>query len=108
LSKQIAKRKSHGKIQIERLQDIRKHWYGGRCMWINDDGTQCSQTFDLELAHAIDTDLSKAQTNSRSSWHRLKDTMDNPECFLLFCSTHHREYDGRDTDQWNADYYGDK
>jgi hypothetical protein len=108
LPKDVKKRKSGGKKSVEKLQDIRKIWFGGRCMWIYDNGKQCEQTFDLELAHAVDTDLSKAQTNSRSSWHRLKDTLEHPECFLLFCSKHHREFDGRDTNLWQEEYYGDK
>ncbi len=75
-------------------------------MHINDDNTQCSKTHDLELAHAIDTQLSKDQPSSRASWDRLKDVMNNPECFLLFCAKHHREFDGRTKDLWKEDYYG--
>jgi len=107
LADEVKKRKSGGKKAVERLQEIRKFWFGGRCMWENENGTYCSITFDLELAHAIDTDLSKAQTNSRSSWHRLKDTMENPECLLLFCAEHHRMFDGRTKALWQEEYYED-
>ncbi|MHA2054919.1 MAG: hypothetical protein ACW99F_15135 [Candidatus Hodarchaeales archaeon] len=99
------KQKSGGKYAVEKLKLIRKHWFGGRCMHMNEDGTQCSKTYDLELAHAIETTLSKNQPSSRASWDRLNDAIENPECLLLFCSIHHREFDGRTSDAWQADYY---
>lgn len=110
MSKQeIPKQISGGKKQGQSLRAIRKHWFGGRCMHINEDDTQCSKTKNLELAHGIDTELSKQQPHGfRSSFERLKDTMENPECFLLFCRVHHREFDGRDADEWKAEFYGGK
>jgi len=104
----VKKRKSGGKRQVERLQLIRKHWFGGRCMWQNGNDTQCSKKDDLELAHALDTQLSKDQPNGfRSSFARLQDTLDNPECFLLLCRKHHREFDGRTTEAYIKNYVGE-
>ena len=99
------KQLSGGKKQVERLQDIRKFWFGGRCMW-EDDGKQCEATHDLELAHAIETELSISKPSSRSSWERLQETMEYPEIFLLFCPEHHMVFDGRNAVMiWKQDYY---
>lgn len=96
---------SGGKKNCIRLRLIRLHWYGGRCMW-KVDGKQCEATHDLELAHAIETELSISKPSSRSSWHRLKETMEYPEIFLLFCPEHHMQYDGRNAVMiWKQDYY---
>lgn len=96
---------SGGKWAVERLQLIRKEWFGGRCMHVDEYDKQCKVTHDIELAHAIDTDLSKEKTSARSSWERLVDVMNNPECFLLFCPKHHIEFDGRESIRWYTDYY---
>jgi len=103
---QVQKRVSGGKKAVKQLKLIRKHWFGGRCMHINEDKTQCVITHNLELAHAIQTQLSKDQPSSRASWDRLKDAIENPECLLLFCATHHRDYDGRTSDVWKENFYG--
>lgn len=105
-SKETKKQKSGGKIQVEQLQAIRKEWFGGKCMFFDENEKQCNATFDLELAHAIETDLSIAKSNSRSSYERLIDVIKFPERFLLFCPEHHREYDGRDSiKSWVYSYY---
>lgn len=96
-------KKSGGLIQVEKLQLIRKHWFGGVCM-----GKGCTRTFDLELAHAIQTKLSKVKHSARSSYERLKDVMKYPERFLLLCSECHRIFDDRTTDQWLDDYIKQK
>lgn len=99
------RRKSGGKNQVEKLQSIRLEWYGGRCMDVDEKGIQCNCTFDLELAHAKSTALSIKKSSARSSWERLKDVMENPECFLLFCTKHHFAFDGKDSIIWYSDYY---
>lgn len=106
MSKQVAKQISGGQRQVNQLKLIRKHWFGGRCMYV-EDGEQCDKKRNLELAHAIDTQLSKDVPTERSSWARLKDTLENPECFLLFCLKHHRMFDGRTADLWQKRYVGD-
>lgn len=99
------KQKSGGKVQVEKLQAIRFEWYGGRCMDVDEKGIQCSCTFDLELAHAKQTKLSMQKNTARSSYERLKDVTANPECFLLFCTKHHYEFDGRNAIIWYSEYY---
>lgn len=99
------KPKSGGKVQVEQLQAIRLEWYGGQCMHIHPNGMQCEVTFDLQLAHAKDTPLSIAKKSGRSSAERLKDVMENPECFLLFCMKHHWEFDGKNAFMWYEPYY---
>jgi len=97
--------KSGGKNQVEKLQKIRLEWFGGRCMDVDEKGIQCDCTFDLELAHAKPTALSIKKSTARSSYERLKDVMENPECFLLFCTTHHFRFDGKNSIIWYSDYY---
>ncbi len=99
------KPKSGGKNQVEKLQSIRLEWFGGRCMDVDEKGIQCNCTFDLELAHAKPTTLSIKKSTARSSYERLKDVMENPECFLLFCTQHHFAFDGKDSIIWYSDYY---
>lgn len=99
-SKQKIKKISGGKRQVLTIGLIRINWFGGVCMW---DG--CEKTFGLEFAHAIPTELSRTKTTERSSYERLQDLMNNPECFLLYCPPHHREFDGRTSNQtWRNNY----
>jgi len=99
------RQKSGGKYQGEQLRSIRKYWFGGRCMWENGKNEQCESTSDLELAHAVDTDLSIAKLSGRSSWERLQDVIEFPERFVLLCRHHHIEFDGRDGIVWSRDFY---
>ena len=102
------KPKSGGKIQVEQLQAIRLEWFGGICMHVMEDGSQCNHTFDLELAHAEHTPLSMKKNTARSSYERLKDVIEYPERFLLLCVTHHFEFDGKNAVIWYQEYYGNK
>ena len=87
---------SGGKIQGNNLRDIRLHWFGGVCM-----GENCKETENLELAHAVETPLSRAKpTGYRSSAERLKDVMKYPQRYLLFCRMCHFKFDGRTSDTW--------
>lgn len=103
--KEKVKRKSGGKIQVEMLQAIRLEWYGGRCMYVGPNGKQCEHTFDLQLAHAVHTPLSMVKNSGRSSYERLKDVIEYPERFLLFCIDHHFIYDGKNAIIWYDSYY---
>ncbi|MCV0393668.1 MAG: hypothetical protein K5790_10340 [Nitrosopumilus sp.] len=91
---------SGGKRNVIIIGLIRIHWFGGVCMW---DG--CNAKHDLEFAHAIETELSKAKNSGRSSWERLCDLLTNPECFLLYCAFHHRIFDNRIGDVWKEEFY---
>lgn len=96
------KKKYHsgGKWAIKKIALIRKKWFGGKCMW-----DRCEETKNLEFAHATPTDLSKLKQSHRGSYERYQDLLDNPECFLLFCSVHHRLFDGRTINQtWRNNY----
>ena len=98
-------RKSGGKIQVEQLQAIRKEWFGGRCMF-EKNGIQCECTIQLQLAHAVPTELSIKKKCARSSYERLKDVMEYPERFILLCTTHHFEFDGKNAIIWSDSFYG--
>jgi hypothetical protein len=95
------KKKSGGWYQVQRIALIRLHWFGGMCMWRG-----CTETKNLEFAHAIPTKLSIEKPSGwRSSYERLKDLTLNPECFLLFCRSHHMKYDDRiNEDTWTENY----
>ena len=98
-------RVSGGKKQVEQIAVIRKTWFGGRCMY-KKNGIKCRCTFDLEFAHVIETVLSKKKKSGRSSYERLKDLIENPECFLLLCPNHHMIVDNRNSIiVWQDDYY---
>lgn len=91
------KKKSGGKRQCETLREIRIIWFGGICM--NKDCGEDNPRV-LELAHAVPTELSMQKPNGfRSSYERLKDVIENPECFLLFCRKCHNEFDNRSADR---------
>lgn len=90
MTKKKKKYPSGGWYQVQKISRIRIEWFGGICMW--DD---CNVSYNLEFAHAIETELSKRKKSHRSSRERLVDLITNPECFLLFCSEHHRIFDGR-------------
>lgn len=99
-TKKKKKRISGGKRQVIIIGLIRLHWFGGKCMW-----GLCEITTGLEFAHVVETELSRTVITRRSSWERLQDLLNYPECFLLFCSEHHRVYDNRDVKQtWRNNY----
>lgn len=91
---------SGGKFYGNKLRLIKKYWFGGKCMF-----DSCDKTVDLEFAHTKETPLSKKKKSGRSSQERLKDVMKYPERILLFCSEHHRIFDGRTKDEWPMDFY---
>jgi len=98
-------RASGGKQQIEKIGIIRKFWFGGKCMY-EKNNIKCNCTFDLEFAHVIETELSRTKKTGRSSFERLKDLIENPECFLLLCPNHHMIVDNRNSIiVWQDDYY---
>lgn len=58
--------------------------YGGKC-WI------CGSTDKLEFAHIIPTGL---YGMGRGKRNRLKDVINNPECYALLCNyCHHNKFD---------------
>lgn len=99
-SEKKSERISGGKRQIITIGLIRIHWFDGKCMW-----EDCNVIHGLEFAHAIPTPLSIEKKSGRSSYERLKDLMENPECFLLYCPMHHMMYDNRTSFSWVEDYY---
>ncbi len=89
------KRLSGGKRQVLQLKAVRKHWFGGKCM-----GEECEKTINLQLAHAVPTELSKKKNHARSSLERLIDVIENPESFILLCQSCHVEFDGKGYIAW--------
>ncbi len=90
--------KSGGKYQGDYLRAIRKHWFGGVCMW-----NGCQETKHLQLAHTKPTPLTIEKPDGfRSSYERLKDVMKYPERHILLCNTHHKQFDKVEVQPWSA------
>lgn len=57
----------------------------------NNSCQYCNSKSNLEFAHIIPTKLSG--TNSRGSWSRYNDIIQNPQCYLLLCHSCHTRLD---------------
>jgi len=81
------------KVRAKLVQDR-----GGRCLWhtfAGGDPCNAVNQAELEFAHIKPTKLSET-IEGRGSWRRYNDIKNNPDCYLLLCTDHHKILDGRD------------
>jgi hypothetical protein len=81
-AKEINMTKSQKEYRRERRLRLEK-LHGGACL-------KCGSKERLQFAHLTPT---KLKGKGRGQNERLKDIEDNPQCYVLLCTTCHREYD---------------
>jgi len=70
--------------------------FGGECKrhYVIFDGHNCTVTDPdiLQFAHVHGKETG-LKGSGRGQYYRLKDVFDHPDCYVLLCVDHHREYD---------------
>ena len=77
---------SKNTVWCRRKRIVMKRYYGGKCQ-------DCGTKKKLEFAHAKDTGLNG---HGRGSYKRIRNILDNSECYRLLCHSCHSKFDRKE------------